>query len=677
MLFDDTYQYSVSIDRGWPGTPVAGVRRWRAPARWAFRLRSPFPTRRRTAMCTPASRFRRMAPRCRVAVPRCTWWPGSREWVVRRRRYSRCTARGPIRAWGALSVAFSLPDASPAELELVDVAGRRVFQRDVGNLGAGFHVLPIDHANLPAGMYGAPAHAARAHADQQGVRGSLSIERAHTTAGAHVPAVFAFVRSPGLTVPVASDNLRAIPLPGAWMPATTTPRRTPFYEFHRAAGARLIDFAGFEMPVRYRGDVLEHQCVRQCRRAVRRLAHGRVRGRPARAPAAWLSRMVTNDVLGARGRPGAVLADVPARTAASSTTCWSTGCRTATWWWSTPRTSRKDFAWLDQHRPEGVRLVDRSDETALLAVQGPKTAQVLKGHVPDAALELDSYRFVIGRLFGADGVISRTGYTGEDGFELYFHPRHAERSVERARCPRERRTGSSPWGWARATRCASRWRTCSTATTSRTATSPLEAGLGWTVKLNKSGGFIGQEALEQQKAAGLARRLVGFTVEGRRVAASRHGDRARRRGSGPRHQRHAQPEPRAADRHGLRARRARRDRNPRSRYGPAPRCSRPWSSPRPFYTRVPAAEGGGRQGGCIGISGGCPLHLGARVGAAGGRRGHGGHHELRTEQLGDVVYLELPEVGREARGLEAVRRRRGREDGERPVRARWTARWSR
>ena len=78
----------------------------------------------------------------------------------------------------------------------------------------------------------------------------------------------------------------------------------------------------------------------------------------------------------------------------------------------------KDFAWLEQHRPSGVTLEDRSETTALLAVQGPRAADVLRGHVPDAVLELGYYRFTTATLFGVPATISRTGYTGEDGFEL-------------------------------------------------------------------------------------------------------------------------------------------------------------------------------------------------------------------------------------------------------------------
>jgi aminomethyltransferase len=298
------------------------------------------------------------------------------------------------------------------------------------------------------------------------------------------------------------------------MPATTTPRRTPFYEFHRAAGARLIDFAGFEMPVRYRGDVAEHLCVRQGAGLfdVSHMGEFEVAGTGA---AVWLNRMVTNDVAALEvGQalytpmclPGGGIVDdlliyrLPDRymlvVNASNIT--------------------KDFAWLDQHREGGVRLVDRSDETALLAVQGPKTTQVLAGHVPDSALELDAYRFVIGRVFGAEGVISRTGYTGEDGFELYFHPRHAE-EVWTGLLVAGRAVGLEPVGLgARDTlRLEMAYMLYGNDITEQTT--PLEAGLGWTVRMGKSGGFVGEEALERQKASGLARRLVGFTAHGRRV----------------------------------------------------------------------------------------------------------------------------------------------------------------
>jgi aminomethyltransferase len=299
------------------------------------------------------------------------------------------------------------------------------------------------------------------------------------------------------------------------MPATTTPRRTPFYEFHRAAGARLIDFAGFEMPVRYRGDVLEHQCVRQAAGLfdVSHMGEFEVAGAGV---GDWLNRMVTNDV-----------AALEVGQALYTPMCLPGGgivddlliYRLPDRYMVVVNASNiaKDFAWFDRNRPEGVRLVDRSDETALLAVQGPKTAAVLTGHVPDAALELDAYRFQIGRVFGADGVISRTGYTGEDGFELYFHPRHAE-EVWNGLLAAGKAHGLEPVGLGARDTLRLEMAYMLYGNDITEDTSPLEAGLGWTVKLGKSGGFIGQDALEKQKAAGLTRRLVGFEVQGRRVA---------------------------------------------------------------------------------------------------------------------------------------------------------------
>ena len=293
------------------------------------------------------------------------------------------------------------------------------------------------------------------------------------------------------------------------MPATTTPRRTPFHEFHRAAGARLIDFAGFEMPVRYRGDVHEHQCVRRAAGLfdVSHMGEFEVAGTGA---GAWLDHMVTNDV-GALEVGQALYSPMclPAGGIVDDLLVYRLPDR----YMVVVNASNiaKDFAWLDRHRPEGVRLVDRSDETALLAVQGPKTADVLRGHVPDGALELEAYRFHLGRIFGAEGVISRTGYTGEDGFELYFHPRHAE-EVWNGLIEAGRPHGLEPVGLgARDTlRLEMAYMLYGNDITDET--SPLEAGLGWTVKWSKSGGFIGQEALAQQKASGLARRLVGFTT---------------------------------------------------------------------------------------------------------------------------------------------------------------------
>lgn len=299
--------------------------------------------------------------------------------------------------------------------------------------------------------------------------------------------------------------------------SSTSVRRTPFYEFHKAAGAKLVDFAGFEMPVRYTGDVREHQAVRTGVGLfdISHMGEFFVRGDGA---AAWLDRMVTNHV-GALDvgqalyspmcRPdGGIVDDLLVYRLPDQYMVVVNAANMA-----------KDFAWLREHVPADVVLEDRSDDTALLAVQGPNALEVLRGHVPDAALELGYYRFTTGPLFGVPATISRTGYTGEDGFELYFDPRHAN-TVWNGLQDAGRPHGLELIGLGARDTLRLEMGYMLYGNDITDTTTPLEAGLGWTVKLAK-GDFHGRDVMVKQKAEGLKRKLVGFALEGRRVP--RHG----------------------------------------------------------------------------------------------------------------------------------------------------------
>ena len=303
------------------------------------------------------------------------------------------------------------------------------------------------------------------------------------------------------------------------MEPSTALKRTPFYEFHRAAGAKLVDFAGFEMPVRYTGDVREHQAVRTGVGLfdISHMGEFEVRGPEA---VAWLDKMVTNHV-GALAvgqalyspmcRPDAgIVDDLLVYRYADHHMLVVNAANLA-----------KDFGWLAEHKPAGVTLVDRSDETALLAVQGPKAADVLRGHIPPAALDLGYYRFTTGELFGVPATISRTGYTGEDGFELYFEPKHAT-TVWNGLMAAGRPHGLEPIGLGARDTLRLEMGYMLYGNDIDDVTTPLEAGLAWTVKLAK-GDFHGRDVMSKQKAEGLKRRLVGFQLEGRRVP--RHGMR--------------------------------------------------------------------------------------------------------------------------------------------------------
>ncbi len=297
------------------------------------------------------------------------------------------------------------------------------------------------------------------------------------------------------------------------MNGASTVKRTPFHAFHQAAGGRLIDFAGFEMPVRYTGDVREHQCVRTTAGLfdVSHMGEFLVRGVGATA---FLDRAITNHV-----------AAMEVGQAMYSPMCRPDGgivddllvYRLPDHYMVIVNASNmaKDFAWLKQSVPAGVEFTDVSDATALLALQGPKAAAVLRGHVPDAALDLRYYRLVTGALFGVEAVIARTGYTGEDGFELYFHPRHAP-AVWEGLMAAGRPHGLELVGLGARDTLRLEMGYMLYGNDIDDTTSPLEAGLGWTVKLQK-GEFSGRDVLVRQKEQGLTRRLVGLECDGRRV----------------------------------------------------------------------------------------------------------------------------------------------------------------
>ena len=297
----------------------------------------------------------------------------------------------------------------------------------------------------------------------------------------------------------------------------TAPKRTPFYAHHVAAGAKLVDFAGFEMPVRYTGDVREHVAVRTAAGLfdITHMGEFDVRGPGATE---WLDRMVTNHVGGlAVGqalyspmcRPdGGIVDDLLVYRYDDHYMVVVNAANLS-----------KDFAWLTEHRPAGVSLTDRSDDTALLAVQGPNAADVLRGHVSEAAMELGYYRFMPGTLYGVPATLSRTGYTGEDGFELYFDPKYAD-TVWNGLMESGKPHGLELIGLGARDTLRLEMGYMLYGNDIDDTTTPLEAGLGWTVKMAKSE-FHGREVMAKQKAEGLKRRLVGFQLDGRRVP--RHG----------------------------------------------------------------------------------------------------------------------------------------------------------
>ncbi len=302
-------------------------------------------------------------------------------------------------------------------------------------------------------------------------------------------------------------------------------RRTVLFDVHRALGARMVEFGGWEMPVSYAGALEEHRAVRaHCGLFdVSHMGEIELRGSDAIA----LSQELTvNDVarLGDGDgqysvlctERGGVLDDlVVFRLAADRMLLVVNAANSAA-----------DLAWIVRHAPAGVAVHDRSEETALLALQGPDAERALRTLT---GLDLTALRPFTGRETTVAGVatfVSRTGYTGEDGFELLAGASDAE-ELWRAVLGAVRRCGGLPCGLAArdTLRLEAGLPLCGT--DMDTDTTPLEAGIGWVVKLRKAS-FVGRAALARQAAGGVARRLVGLVLD--EPGIPRHGQRVWRDG---------------------------------------------------------------------------------------------------------------------------------------------------
>ena len=292
--------------------------------------------------------------------------------------------------------------------------------------------------------------------------------------------------------------------------------RTPLRDFHAAHGARLVDFAGWEMPVQYRSILEEHKAVRRAAGLfdVSHMGEVDVRGPEA---GKFLNYLVTNDV--AKLYPGRVL---------YSPMCYPSGgvvddllvtmrgpddyfvCINA-------GNVAKDLAWIrEQSSPFAVTITDRSDDYALLAVQGPRAAEIVQS-LTGAKLGLVQYYHVTeGTVAGIHCLISRTGYTGEDGFELYHAAGDAvalAEAVLAAGAPRGLELAGL--GARDSLRLEAGYPLYGHEITQDI--SPLTAGLGWTVKLDKGADFIGRDALVAEKKNGAVNKVVFFKTGDRRI----------------------------------------------------------------------------------------------------------------------------------------------------------------
>ncbi len=293
-------------------------------------------------------------------------------------------------------------------------------------------------------------------------------------------------------------------------------KRTVFYETHRRAGARLVEFAGFEMPVEYSGIIDEHLRVREKAGLfdVSHMGEIWVKGDAARD---FVQKVTTNDV--DRLIPGKV-----------QYSCFPNGKGgivddLLVYMFEKDKyllvvnasNTSKDWNWLNECNEQGAVLENDSGNLSQLAVQGPKATVILQKITLTDLSKIGYFNFVTGTIGGVDNVIiSNTGYTGAGGFELYFRNEDGPllwSEIMKAGVVE----GIQPIGLAARDTLRLEMGFCLYGNDIDDTTSPIEAGLGWITKFNENNQFIDRERLYQQYEDGVSRKLVGIEMIDRAI----------------------------------------------------------------------------------------------------------------------------------------------------------------
>jgi aminomethyltransferase len=293
--------------------------------------------------------------------------------------------------------------------------------------------------------------------------------------------------------------------------------QTPLYSICVDQNARMTEFAGWSMPVQFSGIKHEHQAVRD-RAGLFDISHMGKFVLTGTEIIAALQRLVPSNL--ARLSPGqaqytvllnpqgGIIDDLIVYLKAPLGAVEQVALIV------NAATTDKDKAWLVEHLVgTGVELVDESRDRALLSLQGPESAALLQAHTNLDLTEIDRFAHRDGTVLGQPAFVARTGYTGEDGFEIMTDPATAQ-----ALWHTLIDTGVTPCGLGARDTLRLEAAMAHYGQDIDDTTSPLEAGLGWLVHLEEKDDFVGRSRLEAEKADGVSRRLVGLAMEGRHIA---------------------------------------------------------------------------------------------------------------------------------------------------------------
>jgi aminomethyltransferase len=296
--------------------------------------------------------------------------------------------------------------------------------------------------------------------------------------------------------------------------------RTPLWDVHRQLGAKLIDFGMWSMPVSYpAGTIKEHRAVREAVGLfdVSHMGEVYLRGPGARACA---GKLATNAVDSAPvGKAVYTLLCHPSGGVVDDCIFYKRSDEEFLVVVNASNTS-KDLEWLRDHASTECNVVDVSAETALIAVQGPKAVAMVDALAGGTLAQLPTFSFADATIAGVPCLAARTGYTGEDGFELACAATDAVKLWD-ALWQAAKPLGGLPIGLGARDTLRLEAKLPLYGNDLDDDHTPLEAGLGWAVKLDRE--FIGSAALREQEARGVTRKLVGFTLDPDARAIARHG----------------------------------------------------------------------------------------------------------------------------------------------------------
>jgi aminomethyltransferase len=289
-------------------------------------------------------------------------------------------------------------------------------------------------------------------------------------------------------------------------------KKTPLNAAHRAAGGKMVDFGGWDMPVQYAAGVIEEHMATRTRAGLFDVSHMGEFWVEGVEAIAFVNRLTTNDVT--------KLVDGQAHYSALTNENGGVVDDLLVYRFDEQKlllvvnasTTDKDWDWVTSHKgDDDVVLTNVSKDYCQIAIQGPKAVGILQELTDTELSPIKYYHFTTGKVDDVEAIISRTGYTGEDGFEVYADPQFAEQLWNKM-LETGKDQGILPCGLA--ARNTLRLESAMSLYGHELSDdiTPLEANLGWITKLNKDGGFIGQPVLAKQKEEGLKRRLVGFEM---------------------------------------------------------------------------------------------------------------------------------------------------------------------